>query len=89
MPDLPLAVSDQPLRPDQYVLVETHAWWLDTHGPHQHLAEHRLRQWVPADAEREWVLDREVTGARRWIAGNVAPGLAISMHASWALSTRS
>lgn len=76
MPDLPLAVSDQPLRADQYVLVETHAWWLDTHGPHQHLAEHRLRQWIPADADGEWVLDREITGARRWIAGSARQAIA-------------
>ncbi len=76
MPDLPLAVSDRPLRPDQYVCVETHAWWLGTHGPHQHLDEHRLRQWIPADTNREWVLDREITGARTWIAGSAEEAIA-------------
>lgn len=76
VPDLPLAASDRPLRPDQYVYVETHAWWLATLGPHQHLTEHRLRQWVPARGDREWVLEREVTGARRWLAGSEEAALA-------------
>lgn len=76
MPDLPIAVSDRPLRPDQYVYVETHAWWLGTHGPHHHLDEHRVRQWIPADCAREWVLDREITGARTWIAGSAAEAIA-------------
>ena len=35
MPDLSIAATDRPLRPGQYVYVETHAWWLTTHGPHQ------------------------------------------------------
>ena len=70
MPDLSIAATDRPLRPGQYVYVETHAWWLTTHGPHQLLAEHRLRQWVPADPEREWVLEREVTGAQEWLNGS-------------------
>ena len=69
MPDLSIAATDRPLRSGQYVYVETHAWWLTTHGPHQLLAEHRLRQWVPADAEREWVLEREITGAQEWLNG--------------------
>lgn len=76
MPDLSIAATDRPLRPGQYVYVETHAWWLTTHGPHQLLAEHRLRQWVPTDAEREWVLDREVTGAQEWINGSAEEALA-------------
>jgi hypothetical protein len=76
VPDLPLAVSDRPLRLDQYVYVETHAWWLGTHGPHQHLDEHRLRQWIPADTGREWVLEREVTGAQTWIAGSAEAAIA-------------
>lgn len=70
MLDLAIAVSDRPMAPDQYRYVETHAWWLGTFGPHQHLAEHRLRQWVPASPEREWVLDRELTGAQTWLTGS-------------------
>ena len=76
MPDLSIAATDRPLRPGQYVYVETHAWWLTTHGPHQLLAEHRLRQWVPADPEREWVLEREVTGAEEWLNGSAEVALA-------------
>ena len=67
VPDLSIAATDRPLRPGQYVYVETHAWWLTTHGPHQLLAEHRLRQWVPADAERD-------VGARA--RGHRRPGVA-------------
>ena len=76
MPDLPIAASDRPLRPDQYVYVETHAWWLGTHGPHQHLAEHRLREWIPAQPDREWVLERQITGAQRWISGSAEEAIA-------------
>jgi hypothetical protein len=68
--DLAIAVSDRPMAPDQYRYVETHAWWLGTFGPHQHITEHRLRQWVPARPEREWVLDRELTGAQTWLTGS-------------------
>jgi hypothetical protein len=68
--DPAIAVSDQPMAPHQYRYVETHAWWLGTFGPHQHLTEHRLRQWVPARPEREWVLERELTGAQTWLTGS-------------------
>jgi hypothetical protein len=68
--DLAIAVSDRSMAPDQYRYVETHAWWLGTFGPHQHLTEHRIRQWVPARPEREWVLDRELTGAQTWLMGS-------------------
>jgi hypothetical protein len=68
--DLAFEASDHPLRPDQYVYVETHAWWLGTFGPHNHLTEHRLRQWVPARTDREWLLDRELTGAQTWLTGS-------------------
>lgn len=70
MPDLAIEASDRPVRPDQYVFVETHAWWLGTFGQYNHLSEHRLRQWVPARAEREWLLVREVTGQRNWLTGS-------------------
>jgi hypothetical protein len=70
LPDLAIAVSDRPVAPHQYRFVETHAWWLGTFGPHQHLTEHRLRQWIPAQPEREWVLERELTGAQTWLTGS-------------------
>lgn len=72
MPDLAIAVSDRPVAPGQYRYVETHAWWLGTFGPHQHLTEHRLRQWVPVRPECDWMLERELTGAQRWLTGSAA-----------------
>jgi hypothetical protein len=74
--DLRLAASDAHVRADQYVYVATHAWWLATLGPHQYVAEHRLRQWVPARQDREWVLDRHVTGERTWLTGSAEDALA-------------
>jgi hypothetical protein len=68
--DPAIAVSDRPMAPNQYRYVETHAWWLGTFGPHQHLTEHRLRQWIPVQADREWVLERELTGAQTWLTGS-------------------
>lgn len=70
MPDLAIEASDRPLRPDQYVYVETHAWWMGTFGRHTHLTEHRLRQWIPARTDREWLLVRELTGAQKWLLGS-------------------
>ncbi|MGI5125559.1 hypothetical protein ACQEVB_01975 [Pseudonocardia sp. CA-107938] len=70
MPDLAIEASDRPLRSDQYTYVETHAWWMGTFGRHTHLTEHRLRQWVPARTDREWLLVRELTGAQRWLIGS-------------------
>ncbi|WP_219413079.1 hypothetical protein [Pseudonocardia nigra] len=70
MLDLAIAVSDRPVAPHQYTYVETHAWWLGSFGPHQHLTEQRLRLWVPAQPERDWLLDRELTGAQRWLTGS-------------------
>jgi hypothetical protein len=68
--DPAIAVSDSPVAPHQYRFVETHAWWLGTFGPHQHLTEHRLRQWIPAHPDREWLLERELTGAQTWLTGS-------------------
>jgi hypothetical protein len=68
--DHAIAVSDRPMALHQYRFVETHAWWLGTFGTHQHLTEHRLRQWIPVHPEREWVLERELTGAQTWLTGS-------------------
>lgn len=76
MPQLPFAASDAPLRAHQYLHVDTHAWWLTTHGRHQYLAEHRIHEWVPADVDRPWLRDRDVTGQRRWLAGSDVDALA-------------
>lgn len=70
MRDLAIEASDRPLRPDQYVYVETHAWWMGTFGRHTHLTEHRVRQWIPARTDREWLLVRELTGAQQWLIGS-------------------
>ena len=76
MPDPAIAVSDRPVAPHQYRYVETHAWWLGTFGPHQHLSEHRLRHWVPARTECPWVLERELTGAQTWLTGSAEEAIA-------------
>ncbi len=70
MRDLAIEASDRPLRPDQYVYVDTHAWWMGTFGQHTHLTEHRVRQWIPARTDGEWLLDRELTGAQQWLIGS-------------------
>lgn len=70
MLDLAIEASDKPLHPHQFTYVETHAWWLGSFGRHNHLTEHLVRQWVPADPEREWLLDRELTGRRTWLTGS-------------------
>ena len=70
MLDLGLTVTDRPVVPGQYRYVATHAWWLGSFGPHQHLTEHRLRLWVPAHPDGEWVLHRELTGAQTWLTGS-------------------
>ena len=70
MPDLAIEASDRPLRPDQYLYVETHAWWMGTFGRHTHLTEHRVRQWIPARSDRVWLMERELTGAQKWLIGS-------------------
>ncbi len=76
MLDPAIAVSDRPVATHQYRYVETHAWWLGTFGPHQHLSEHRLRQWIPARPECPWVLERELTGAQTWLVGSAEDAMA-------------
>jgi hypothetical protein len=68
--DLVIATSDDPMAPDQYRFVATDAWWLGSFGAHQYLTEHRLRTWVPARPERDWMLDWELTGRQRWLTGS-------------------
>jgi hypothetical protein len=68
--DLAIATSDDPVGPEQYRWVATDAWWLGSFGAHQHLTEHRLRTWVPARPERDWLLDRSLTGRQRWLVGS-------------------
>ncbi|WP_233302434.1 hypothetical protein [Pseudonocardia terrae] len=77
VPDLPVRTSDEPMEPDQYRYIATHAWWMGTFmGPdpaepvHVHLSEHLLQQWMPAVQDADWLLDRELTGRVTWLAGS-------------------
>lgn len=76
MLDLAIATKDDPVGPEQYRYVATDAWWLGSFGAHQHLTEHRLRTWVPGRPERDWLLDRSLTGRRRWLVGSAEEALA-------------
>ena len=80
MLDLAVAVSDPQVTSGQYRYVETHAWWLGSFGLHQFLSEQRLRQWVPAHPERDWVLERELTGAHTWLTGSAAAARAAGFN---------
>jgi hypothetical protein len=66
--------ADCPLAPDQYRYIATRGWWLGSFGTSDgmllHLIEQWIRQWVPAQPDRDWLLDREVTGRVRWLTGS-------------------
>ena len=65
---------DRPLGPDQYRYIATRGWWMGSFGTSGgmllHLTEQWVRQWIPARPEREWLLDREVTGRVQWLTGS-------------------
>jgi hypothetical protein len=61
--------GDEPLAPGQYRYVVTHAWWMATMDEYSYLAENLLETWIPADEKQEWLWRRDVTGARKWVAG--------------------
>jgi hypothetical protein len=65
--------ADCPLGPDQYRFIATRGWFMGSFGTPTrlllHLTEQSIRQWVPARPERDWLLDREVTGRVRWLTG--------------------
>ena len=66
--------ADHPLGPDQYRYVAIRGWWMGSFGTSAgmllHLTEQWIRQWIPARPERDWLLDREVTGRVRWLTGS-------------------
>ena len=66
--------ADRPLGPDQYRYLATRGWWMGSFnapgGLLLHLSEQWIRQWVPARPERDWLLDREVTGRVQWLTGS-------------------
>lgn len=78
VPDLPVRTSDEPLAPDAYRYIATHAWWMgtfmdygaDDDGCHAYVAEHLLQQWTPAEQASDWLLDRVLTGRVTWLAGS-------------------
>lgn len=63
---------DEPLGPGEYRYIATHAWWMATMDRYSYLAENLLETWVPADEKQEWLWRRDVTGARKWVAGTEA-----------------
>jgi hypothetical protein len=62
--------TDEPLAPGQYRYLATHAWWMASGTDYAYLAENLLETWLPADQKQEWLWRRDVTGARKWLAGN-------------------
>jgi hypothetical protein len=64
--------ADEPLAPGQYRYITTHAWWLSVSGDYAYLAENLMETWVPADERQDWLWRRDVTGARKWVAGTEA-----------------
>jgi hypothetical protein len=66
--------ADHPLGPDQYRYVATRGWWMGSFGTSGgmllHLTEQWIRQWIPARPERDWLLDRDVTGRVCWLTGS-------------------
>jgi hypothetical protein len=72
--ELAIRTTDEPMQPDQYRYIATHAWWIGSFSHrdavHVHLSEHLLQQWTPAQPDRDWLLDREVTGRLTWLVGS-------------------
>jgi hypothetical protein len=67
---------DQPLGPGQYRYIATHAWWMTSAPTFSYLGENVLETWVPADQKQDWMLRRDVTGAREWVVGSEEEALA-------------
>jgi hypothetical protein len=63
---------DEPVGPGEYRYIATHAWWLSTAYEYSYLGENLLETWVPADETQMWLWRRDVTGARKWLAGTEA-----------------
>lgn len=65
-----ISAVDGPLGPGEYRYIATHAWWMASMDEYSYLAENLLETWVPADEKQEWLWRRDVTGARKWVAGS-------------------
>ncbi|MFD1519872.1 hypothetical protein [Pseudonocardia yunnanensis] len=76
-----LRASDEPLGPDQYLVVSTHAWAMRSHSflrgrsgtptvRYMLLEELRTDRWVPAQPSRDWIGHQRRTGRRWWLLGS-------------------
>jgi hypothetical protein len=76
-----LPAIDEPLGPDQYLVVSTHAWAMKSHNflrgrsgtptvRYLLLEELRSDRWVPAEPSRDWVGEQRRTGRRWWLLGS-------------------
>ena len=76
-----LRVIDEPLGPDQYLVVSTHAWTMKSHSflhgrsgaptiRYMLLEELRSDRWVPAEPSRNWVGHQRRAGRRWWLLGS-------------------
>lgn len=77
---------DEPLGPGEYRYIATHAWWMSTFEEYSYLGENLLETWVPADETQVWMWRRDVTDARKWVAGTEAEARADNLpidEASW------
>lgn len=76
MVDLAAVTADEPVRPGQYLLVATDAWWMATiqvlgqPERYRYLGEVIMREWIPPDPASDWLIERENTGGRIWIEGS-------------------
>lgn len=55
---------------DQFVHVQTKAWWSAFNGDFVFLNENVIQTWIPADLDAQWVQTREATDNRIWIVGS-------------------
>jgi hypothetical protein len=78
-----LPAIDEPLGPDQYLVMSTHAWAMKSHSflhgrsgtpivRYVLLEELRSDRWVPAEPSRDWVGEQRRTGRRWWLLGSEA-----------------
>src|SRR6201996_9130459 len=76
MLDLAAVTADEPVRPGQYLLVATDAWWMATvhllgrPDWYRYLEELIIREWIPPNLADDWFMEREGTGGRIWIEGS-------------------
>jgi hypothetical protein len=91
MIDSAATATDEPLGPDQYLYIATRAWWMATHSspPHRYsyLAEVTSHIWVPSDQQKDWLMDRQLTGRRVWVQGSEEQAAQVGVQISEAWPT--